>query len=219
MCSDIVERSLHRLMREDIRLARAHHFAAETEATVDRADVGGLKQHAVRITMHDTLHRTMRIVADRVLVLTHLMIELCNIRDELSCDWVVRIAAVDQLRQRIRNCDRIASDDFLERRLPLLCHQTAGPEFREATYRCHRPFLLYVPLRLHNGRPDHLLDPLCAGRQHHQPVETESDSARRWHLSQGEEEVLVHRIALAMDTLLFGHGGLEAGALFGNIYQ
>jgi hypothetical protein len=61
------------------------------------------------------------------------MIELWNIRDELSRDWIVRIVAIDQLRQRVRNCDRIAIDDFLERRLPLLCHQTAGPELREAT--------------------------------------------------------------------------------------
>ena len=32
-------------------------------------------------------------------------------------------------------------------------------------------------------------------------------------------KVLVHRIALAMDALLFRHGGLEAGALFGDVCQ
>src|SRR5262245_31079588 len=133
MRPDIVERPRHRLMRKRIRLARAYHFAAETEATVDRANVCGLEQHAVRITMHDTLNRTVRIVADRVLAFTHSMIEFCNIRDKLLRDWIVRVIAVDQLGQRVGDCDRIALDDFLERRLPLLCHQTACTELCGAT--------------------------------------------------------------------------------------
>ena len=67
-CPDIVECPLYRLMREHIRLARADHFAPETEATVDRADMGRLKQNTIRITMHDTLDGAVRIVADWIRV-------------------------------------------------------------------------------------------------------------------------------------------------------
>ena len=83
--------------------------------------------------MHDTLNRTVRIVADRVLVFTHSMIELGNIRNELPRDWIVRVIAIDQLGQSVGNCDRIAIDHFLERRLPFLRHQTASTELRGAT--------------------------------------------------------------------------------------
>ena len=40
-----------------------------------------------------------------------------------------------------------------------------------------------------------------AGRQHHQPVEAERDAAGRRHLRQRGEEILVERIALAIDAL------------------
>ena len=59
-------------------------------------------------------------------------------------------------------------------------------------------------------RPDHLLDARGAGRQHHQPVEAERDAAGRRHLRERGEEILVDRIALAVDALLLGHLRLEA---------
>ena len=93
----IVERPLHGLMKNHW-IARADHFATKTEPTIDRADVGWLKQHTVRITMHDALNRTVRAVADRVLVFRYLMIELSNIWNELPRDRIMRIVAVDQPR-------------------------------------------------------------------------------------------------------------------------
>ena len=56
------------------------------------------------------------------------MIELCNIRNELPRNGITRIIAVDQLRQGVRNRERVAINDFLERRQTLLCHQTARAE-------------------------------------------------------------------------------------------
>ena len=38
-------------------------------------------------------------------------------------------------------------------------------------------------------------------------------------MPQCEKKILVYRITLAMDTLLFRHSRLKAGPLFGNIYQ
>ena len=50
-------------------------------------------------------------------------------------------------------------------------------------------------------------------RQHHQPVEAQRGAARRRHVRERGEELLVDGIALAVDALLLGHLRLEAPAL------
>ena len=55
------------------------------------------------------------------------------------------------------------------------------------------------------------------GRQHHQPVETQRHPCSRRHMGQGGQELLIQRIAFAMDALLFVHLRLKAGALFHRI--
>ena len=60
---------------------------------------------------------------------------------------------------------------------------------------------------------------LRAGRQHHQPVKAERDAAGGRHARQRVEEILVDRVALAMDALFFVHGSFEARALLGNVGQ
>ena len=58
-----------------------------------------------------------------------------------------------------------------------------------------------------------------AGGEHHQPVEAERDAARLRHRGERREEILVERIALAVDALLLVHLGGEAAALLGRVGQ
>src|SRR5262245_57387176 len=74
-------------------------------------------------------------------------------------------------------------------------------------------------LWLDNRRPDHLVDPLRTRRQHHEPVKAERNSACRRHLPERREEVFIHGIVFAVDTLLFRHRGLEARALLRDVGQ
>ena len=59
----------------------------------------------------------------------------------------------------------------------------------------------------------------AAQRQHHQPVEPQRDAAGLGHHRQGCEEILVDRIAFAIEPLLLIHLGGEATALLGRIGQ
>ena len=68
-------------------------------------------------------------------------------------------------------------------------------------------------------RPQHVLDRRRARGQHHQPVEAQRDAAGRRHQGQGGEEVLVQRVALAVEPLLQRHLGLEAAALLDRVGQ
>src|SRR4051794_10612407 len=71
--------------------------------------------------------------------------------------------------------------------------------------------------RFHHRRPQHLLDTLRAGRQHHKPVEAEGTAARLWHTREGGKKVLVQRITLVMDSRFLLHLQLEAPALLGRV--
>lgn len=68
-------------------------------------------------------------------------------------------------------------------------------------------------------RPHHLINPQCAGRQHHQPVEAERNAARLRHLRDRGQKVLVERIGLAVAALLLGHRLHEAPALLIGVGQ
>ena len=50
-----------------------------------------------------------------------------------------------------------------------------------------------------------------------QPVEAERDAAGRRHLRERVQEILVHRIALAVDALLLRHRRGKARALLGDV--
>ena len=70
-----------------------------------------------------------------------------------------------------------------------------------------------------NRCPDYLVDTLCAGREHHQPVETESYPAGWRHPRQRIDKILVYRVAFTMDTLFVRHRSLKTGTLFGSVGQ
>jgi hypothetical protein len=67
------------------------------------------------------------------------------------------------------------------------------------------------------GRPLDEVDPGRAGGQHHQPVETQRDPAGGWHGRERRQKILVERIALSVDPLLFVHLRLEAAPLLGRV--
>ena len=70
-----------------------------------------------------------------------------------------------------------------------------------------------------NRRPDHIVDPWRTGGQHHQPVKAKRNPACGGHQGQSGKEILVHRIAFAVNPFLFVHLGGEAAALFGGVGQ
>ena len=67
---------------------------------------------------------------------------------------------------------------------------------------------------LGHRRPEHVLDIGGAGREHHQAVEAERDTARLGHDRQRREKLLVERVVLAIKPRLFVHLDCEAPALF-----
>ncbi len=68
---------------------------------------------------------------------------------------------------------------------------------------------------LRQRRPNHLLDALGAGGEHDEAVEAEGAARSRRHVGECREEILVKRIAIAVDALLLVHLRLEAAALLG----
>src|SRR5215510_8958676 len=68
-----------------------------------------------------------------------------------------------------------------------------------------------------NRRPDHLIDTLRAGRQHHQPIKSERNPACGRHLTESREKIFIDRIALAMDPFFFSHRCLETDTLLRHI--
>ena len=124
----------------------------------------------------------------------------------MASDRIVRIGAIDQLHQRLWYRHRIATGNRIHHRLGTLA---ATKPARRAVRTCVTsswsvPHLLFTygsttgvqitwSMR---GR---------ASRQHHQPVETEGNSAGLRHPPPGGEKILVNWIALAIDTLFFRH--------------
>ena len=138
---------------------------------------------------------------------------------ELARDRVVRVGGVDQRRHGRRERDGVA------RARPARvagCRSGAiSPARTRSAAVAHGTgdMLIAAGLRRPARRPEHLLDPARAGRQHDQPVEAERDAARLRHHRERGQEILVDRVALAIDALLLGHLGLEAAALLGRVGQ
>ncbi len=82
--------------RQGLHPARSHHLTAETEPAIDRAHMGDLQQHPVRIAMHDPLDRAHDLVAHRIAVFDRKHLQLGLARQELAADGVV--SGLDQLR-------------------------------------------------------------------------------------------------------------------------
>ena len=96
MAGDVVERRLQR----GARIAapdRRQRFLAEAEPAVDGALVGRKQQHPVGMAMRQARHRTIGMVADRVVELAIRLHQLVGRRDDLRPDRIVRIVPVDQV--------------------------------------------------------------------------------------------------------------------------
>ena len=72
------------------------HFAAETEAAVDRADAHDLQEHAVGVAVHEAGYRALGVIADRVGVFSSVGDEFGGAGNELAGDRVGRIIRLDQ---------------------------------------------------------------------------------------------------------------------------
>jgi len=54
MCGDISKCRLQSLGAQDLVFSRANHFAAETEAAIDGANMRQFQQHPIAVTMDDS---------------------------------------------------------------------------------------------------------------------------------------------------------------------
>ena len=94
--------------------AGAHPLAAETEATIDRANRDQLDQDPIGIAMHQPLDGALGVVADRIVALGGIADQLARVRHELTRDRVARVFGPDEGGERRRKADRIAASDRLE---------------------------------------------------------------------------------------------------------
>src|SRR5205823_8854744 len=103
---------------------RPDHFAPEAEPAVDRTGVDELEQHAVGITVDDALDWAESTVTDRVAALLWPHVKLAGVGYELLGNGIVRVAWVDQARDRRRDGDRVAGGDLGKRWHPFTRHQS-----------------------------------------------------------------------------------------------
>ena len=120
-----------------------------------------------------------------------------------------------------RDRDRVARGDRVELAATLVGAAARAPAARSARHAVVRESVLASSRMFSSATGVHSTCSMRvrAGRQHHQPVEAERDAAGRRHLRERRQEILVERIALAVDALLLGHLALEAAALLGRIGQ
>ncbi len=104
---DIGESGVQRLARQRFGPSWPYHLAAETEAAIDRAGVGDLQEHAIRIAVHDPFHRTVRLIPDGVGRLNRQHVQFGRVGRELPGDRIVRIVGVDQCGQGWRDRHRV----------------------------------------------------------------------------------------------------------------
>src|SRR5437763_1284668 len=84
---------------------------------------------------------------------------------------------------------------------------------------CDAMYLTAFSIASGERGPEDPIDARRAGRQHDEAVEAERDPARLGHEVQGREEILVQRVALAVNSHLLGHFRLEAAPLLGRVRQ
>ena len=129
----IGQRCVERLGRQWLEAVGADHFAPKAEPAIDRAGVGDLQQHAVRVAMDDPFDRAVGEVTDRVgaLQIVHLQLGLGG--QELASDGVGGIGWVDQLGQGRSDGHRILRRHAFEGGQPLRRDQAGvGERLRAA---------------------------------------------------------------------------------------
>ncbi len=114
MGADVIQRRAVGVIGQGRGLSWSDHFAPETEPAIDRTDMNELEQDPVRIAMHDPGDWRMRIVADRVGVLTGLLHQLVSAWDELARNRIVGVGRIDQRDEFRCHCDRVARSDLFE---------------------------------------------------------------------------------------------------------
>ena len=157
--------------------------------------------------MHDAFDRAMSIVADRIEQFFGPMLEFIRRGNELARDRVMRIVAIDQVRQSWRQRDRVARRHRVQRGALFGRRKSVLAKLRRRAKRRHG-----LSFFIHGSATGvHITCSMRCGarRQHHQPVEAERDAGSLRHRRQRGQKILVHRIALAMDALLLGHRRLE----------
>jgi len=77
--------------------------------------MGELQQHAVGVAVHDAFDRAVGVIADRIGVLFRAHLKLGRVGHDLPRDRIVRVGAVDQLRDGRRDGDGVLRGDFFQR--------------------------------------------------------------------------------------------------------
>ena len=112
---DISERRLQFRRRQRFPDARPHHFPPETEAAINRTDSHRLQQDTVRITVHDPLHRRMRLIPDWIGQLVRRADHFFRLRHEHPGNRVARIVPVHAPRQKWGDGNGVAIRDRRQR--------------------------------------------------------------------------------------------------------
>ncbi len=94
----------------------ADHAAARAISAIARAAIRHQKEHAVRITMHQTRHRHVRVLPARDRHFVRRLPALLDARDDLAADRTIRIVLLDQVEKVRRDRQRQLVP---ERRTPL----------------------------------------------------------------------------------------------------
>ena len=90
MLADIDRRRRDLGLRHGTVAIGSDHFAAEAEATIDRADAHQLQQHPIGVTMNEPEHRAVGVIADRIGPLDWGDVEFARGGDELPGNRPVR---------------------------------------------------------------------------------------------------------------------------------
>ena len=161
------------------------------------------------------LDRAVRFVADRVGELAGRVRELARVRHELPRDRVVGIGRIDQPRERWRQAQRIAGGDELEFGERIGPRSARPRPSRWGAGACGQPAL--TPCRRQPASTSTCSIRSAPRGQHDQPVEAERDAAGRRHRRQRGKEILVDRVALAVEASARRDLRLEPAALLGRV--
>ena len=174
--------------------------------------------------MDQSRHDFVCTVADRVVALLRRPRQLRRVGHELPRDRVVAIVGVDQLRHRRRHRHRVARRDLFQGRTLLRSDQPGVDEVGQAMKRSG-------PVQ---SASDFVHRPVCASSNGvHKtcsiwvaPVRSITNLSRpsatplaSRHPFERIEEILVDRVALAVNPLFFVHVGDEAPALLARLVQ
>ena len=84
----------------------ADHSAARAVAAIGSAPVGHQEKHTIRISMHQTLHRHMRILAARIAHFVGSHGGLLHAWDHLPTNRAIGVDAINQIKKMRGDCER-----------------------------------------------------------------------------------------------------------------